>query len=42
MYANYGKQEDFRKLKDMGVSIKDKIVLFRSGSIFRGNKVGDQ
>lgn len=40
MYANFGTVEDFRKLKAMGVSLKDKIVLVRQGRVFRGNKVG--
>ena len=39
MYANFGTEEDFGKLKDLGVSVKDKIVIIRQGRIFRGNKV---
>ena len=39
MYANFGTKEDFGKLKDLGVSVKDKIVIIRQGRIFRGNKV---
>ena len=39
MYANFGTVADFRKLKAMGVSVKDKIVLVRQGRVFRGNKV---
>ena len=38
MYANFGTEEDFGKLKDLGVSVKDKIVIIRQGRIFRGNK----
>lgn len=40
VYANFGTVKDFRKLKAMGVSVKDKIVLVRQGRVFRGNKVG--
>ena len=39
MYANFGTEEDFGKLKDLDVSVKDKIVIIRQGRIFRGNKV---
>ena len=39
MYVNFGTEEDFRKLKSMGVSVKNKIVLVRQGRMFRGNKV---
>ena len=39
MYANFGTEKDFRKLKAMGVSVKNKIVLMRQGRVFRGNKV---
>ena len=39
VYANFGTEEDFGKLKDLGVSVKDKIVIIRQGRIFRGNKV---
>lgn len=41
VYANFGTDKDFRKLKDMGVSVKNKIVIVRQGRIFRGNKVCD-
>jgi N-acetylated-alpha-linked acidic dipeptidase len=39
VYANYGRPEDFKKLDDLGVSVKGKIVLTRYGSNFRGVKV---
>ena len=39
VYANFGTEEDFGKLKDLDVSVKDKIVIIRQGRIFRGNKV---
>ena len=39
VYANYGRPEDFQKLDDLHVSVKDKIVLVRYGNNFRGVKV---
>ena len=39
MYANFGTVKDFEQLKDMGVSVKNKIVIIRQGRVFRGNKV---
>jgi N-acetylated-alpha-linked acidic dipeptidase len=39
VYANYGNLADFKKLASLGVNIKDKIVLVRYGSNFRGVKV---
>ncbi|HEU4634568.1 MAG TPA: PA domain-containing protein, partial [Edaphobacter sp.] len=39
VYANYGTQEDFKKLASMGVSVKGKIVIVRYGANFRGVKV---
>ena len=39
VYANYGTAEDFKKLKDLGVNVKGKIVLVRYGENFRGVKV---
>jgi N-acetylated-alpha-linked acidic dipeptidase len=39
VYANYGTLADFKKLAEMGVSVKDKIVLVRYGANFRGVKV---
>ncbi|MCP1385963.1 M28 family peptidase [Runella salmonicolor] len=38
VYANYGRIEDFEKLKAMGISVKGKIVLARYGGNFRGYK----
>ena len=38
VYANYGRPEDFQKLKDMGVEVKGKIVIVRYGDNFRGVK----
>lgn len=39
VYANYGTQEDFKRLAGMGVSVKGKIVIVRYGANFRGVKV---
>jgi N-acetylated-alpha-linked acidic dipeptidase len=39
VYANYGRPEDFQKLKDLGIDLKGKIVLVRYGGNFRGVKV---
>lgn len=39
VYVNYGTKEDFDLLKDIGVSVKGKIVIVRYGAIFRGLKV---
>ncbi len=38
VYANYGRPEDFAKLKDMGVDVRGKIVIVRYGENFRGVK----
>ena len=39
VYANYGRPEDFKKLDDLGISVKGKIILTRYGGNFRGVKV---
>jgi N-acetylated-alpha-linked acidic dipeptidase len=39
VYANYGQLADFKRLADLGVSVKGKIVLVRYGGNFRGVKV---
>jgi len=39
VYANYGTIEDFEAVEELGVSVKDKIVLVRYGGLFRGLKV---
>jgi N-acetylated-alpha-linked acidic dipeptidase len=39
VYANYGRPEDFKKLDDLGISVKGRIVLVRYGQNFRGVKV---
>ena len=38
VYANYGRKEDFEKLKELGIEIKGKIVIARYGGNFRGFK----
>jgi N-acetylated-alpha-linked acidic dipeptidase len=38
VYANYGRSEDFHKLKEMGVDVRGKILLIRYGENFRGVK----
>jgi len=38
VYANYGRKEDFEKLKEMGVDVSGKIVIARYGGNFRGFK----
>ena len=38
VYANYGRPEDFKKLKEMGVETKGKIAIVRYGQNFRGVK----
>ena len=39
VYANYGRAEDFKKLAEMGIDVKGKIVIMRYGEVFRGVKV---
>ncbi len=41
VYANYGSPADFKRLADMGVTVKGKIVLVRYGSNYRGIKAYD-
>ena len=38
VYVNYGDREDYEQLDRMGVSVKDKIVIARYGSAWRGTK----
>ena len=39
IYANYGTPADFKKLKELGIDVRGKIVITRYGSNFRGVKV---
>jgi N-acetylated-alpha-linked acidic dipeptidase len=41
VYANYGAPEDFKKLEQMKVDVRGKIVLVRYGQNFRGVKAFD-
>ena len=38
VYANYARPEDFRKLKQMGIEVRGKIVIARYGQKIRGVK----
>jgi N-acetylated-alpha-linked acidic dipeptidase len=38
IYANYGRPEDFKKLEDLKVDVRGKIVIVRYGENFRGVK----
>jgi len=38
VYANYGTKEDFDRLDEMGISVRDKVVIARYGRNFRGYK----
>jgi N-acetylated-alpha-linked acidic dipeptidase len=38
VYVNYGLPEDYKKLKELGVDVKGKIVIARYGKSFRGVK----
>lgn len=41
MYVNYGRIEDFTKLRDeYNITFTDSIVIARYGKIYRGDKVG--
>src|SRR5206468_2916349 len=39
VYANYGSDEDFKKLESSGIDVRGKIALVRYGEVFRGLKV---
>lgn len=39
VWANWGRDEDYKLLDDLGVSVAGNIVVTRYGKIFRGNKV---
>ncbi|MBI5708836.1 MAG: M28 family metallopeptidase [Candidatus Eisenbacteria bacterium] len=39
VYANYGDVDDLKKLAELGIEVKGRIVLVRYGKIFRGLKV---
>ena len=39
MYVNFGRVEDFERLKQLGVNVTGKIAIMRYGQIYRGDKV---
>jgi len=39
VYANYGLPEDYEKLTQLGIAVRDRIMLVRYGRSFRGVKV---
>jgi len=39
VYVNYGSTSDYDMLEELGISVKDRIVIARYGSINRGTKV---
>ncbi len=42
VYANYGRLQDFRELKNAEIDLEDSIVIIREGEIFLGKKVTEQ
>lgn len=38
VYANYGRKEDFERLRELGVDVEGKVVVARYGGNFRGFK----
>lgn len=44
VYVNYGVQEDYAKLADVGIDVRGKIAIARYGKVFRGvkNKVAHE
>jgi len=38
VYANYGRKEDFERLRDLGVDLRGRIVIARYGGNYRGYK----
>ena len=40
VYVNYGRVEDFMKIKELGINVKGSIVIAKYGKGYRGNKVG--
>ncbi|KAI8969813.1 hypothetical protein BDB01DRAFT_731867 [Pilobolus umbonatus] len=39
IYANYGRREDFQRLRDLGIQTEGKIALTRYGLVLRGLKI---
>ncbi len=41
VYVNYARESDFARLKELGVTVAERIVIARNGEIYRGNKVAN-
>ncbi|NXD93148.1 TFR1 protein, partial [Chaetorhynchus papuensis] len=41
IYVNYGRKEDFQKIRDMGVPMNGTIIIFRAGKITLAEKVAN-
>lgn len=39
VYANYGMPEDYERLRELGVDVREKVVIVRYGKCYRGVKV---
>ncbi|MEE9219630.1 MAG: M28 family metallopeptidase [Acidobacteriota bacterium] len=39
VYVNYGREQDFEHIEEMGISLRGRIVLARYGKVYRGLKV---
>ena len=39
VYVNYGRQQDYKRLRDYNISLNGSIAMIRYGGIFRGSKV---
>jgi hypothetical protein len=39
VYVNYGRQQDYKRLRDYNISLNGSIAMIRYGRIFRGSKV---
>lgn len=39
VYANYGREKDFKILESLGMNLTNRIVLARYGMVFRANIV---
>ena len=40
MYVNYGREEDYELLEDLGISVSGAIVIMRYSKVSRSSKVG--
>ena len=39
MYVNYGREEDYQLLEDLGISVSGAIVIMRYSKVSRSSKV---